>query len=80
MSGHNQQTSKGHDEVASVVTFKVDDMTCSHCESTIRSALAERLPGSVVSIDLEKHEVTVDGDQAIAETAIREAGYTPQPA
>ncbi|MEJ2118375.1 MAG: heavy-metal-associated domain-containing protein, partial [Alphaproteobacteria bacterium] len=49
-----------------------------HCEASIRSALAERLPGSAVSIDLENHEVIVDGDQAIAEAAIREAGYEPR--
>jgi copper chaperone len=71
-------TSKGHDEGAAGIKFKVDDMSCSHCESAIRSALAERLPGSAVMIDLANHEVIVDGDQAIAEAAIREAGYEPR--
>lgn len=63
---------------AAGVKFKVEDMTCGHCEKAIRSALAESLPGADVNVDLENHEVTVNGDQAIAETAIREAGYEPR--
>ncbi|MGR3757620.1 MAG: heavy-metal-associated domain-containing protein [Tranquillimonas sp.] len=60
--------------------FRVDDMTCGHCESTIRKALAERLPESQVDIDLKSHIVRVGGDAEAARQAIETAGYTPQPA
>jgi copper chaperone len=61
-------------------TFTVADMTCGHCEKTVRAALAEALPGASVTIDLSSHRVTVEGDAAKAEEAIREAGYSPEPA
>ena len=57
--------------------FKIDDMTCGHCEKTVVKALAEALPGRAVSIDLAGRRATVEGDAALAEAAIREAGYTP---
>ncbi len=56
--------------------FKVADMTCAHCEKTIKAALAEALPGAPVVIDLEHHTVTVQGDAATAQAAISAAGYT----
>ena len=74
---HHDHASSNHDEAVSGAKFKVRDMTCGHCENTIRSALAKNLPGAAVAINLEKHEVTVDADPAIAGAAIREAGYEP---
>lgn len=59
-------------------SFTVSDMTCGHCEKTVRAALEKELPGAAVSIDLPSHTVTVEGDAAAAEKAIREAGYTPE--
>lgn len=59
-------------------TFAVPDMSCGHCEATIRQALATALPGARVAVDLARHEVRVEGDRARAETAIREAGYSPE--
>jgi copper chaperone len=58
--------------------FTVPDMTCGHCEKTVRGALDEALPGATVAIDLTSHRVTVAGDAARAEEAIREAGYSPE--
>jgi len=58
--------------------FTVPDMTCGHCEKTVRSALGEALPGAAVTIDLAAKRVTVDGDATAAEDAIREAGYSPE--
>ncbi|MGI2031473.1 heavy-metal-associated domain-containing protein [Rhizobium panacihumi] len=58
--------------------FTVSDMTCGHCEKTVRGALAEVLPGATVTVDLSAHKVTVEGDAATAEEAIREAGYSPE--
>ncbi|MGR3572686.1 heavy-metal-associated domain-containing protein [Brevirhabdus sp.] len=60
------------------VEFHVGDMTCGHCEKAIRSALAERLPGAAVDVDLSRHVVRVDGDAAVVKEAITAAGYTPE--
>jgi Copper chaperone len=59
-------------------TFTVPDMTCGHCEKSVRSALGEALPGAAVTVDLAGKRVTVGGDAARAEQAIRDAGYTPE--
>jgi copper chaperone len=59
------------------VRFRVDDMSCGHCEKAIRKALSETLPGAAVDVDLAGHMVTVAGPVTPAEAAIREAGYTP---
>ncbi|HEV7414613.1 MAG TPA: heavy-metal-associated domain-containing protein [Tianweitania sediminis] len=61
-------------------TFNVPDMTCGHCEKSVRSALGEALPGATVTVDLDTKRVTVEGDAARAEEAIRDAGYTPEKA
>lgn len=60
--------------------FSVEDMTCGHCEKAVTKALAHALPGAAVHIDLTAHTVSIEGDAGVAgkaETAIREAGYTP---
>ncbi|MDD1500534.1 heavy-metal-associated domain-containing protein [Agrobacterium sp. CNPSo 3708] len=59
-------------------TFTVPDMTCGHCEKTIRNALNEALPGAKVSVDLSSHKVVVDGDAETAMAAMQEVGYTPE--
>ncbi|WP_288429334.1 heavy-metal-associated domain-containing protein [uncultured Agrobacterium sp.] len=56
----------------------VPDMTCGHCEKTIRGALSEVLPGSEVSIDLSTHRVIVAGDADTAFAAMQEVGYSPE--
>jgi len=61
-------------------TFNVPDMTCGHCEKSVRSALGEALPGAAVTVDLDAKRVSVEGDAARAEEAIRDAGYTPEKA
>lgn len=62
----------------SKTTFTVPDMTCGHCEKTIRAALNEALPEAKVNIDLSSHEVTIDGDADKAMVAMQEVGYTPE--
>lgn len=62
----------------SATTFLVSDMTCGHCEKTLRGALTEVLPNAAVNIDLATHRLTVTGDAATAEAAIRDAGYSPE--
>ena len=62
----------------STTTFLIPDMTCGHCEKTLRGALTEVLPDAFVSIDLATHRLTVAGDASAAEAAIRDAGYSPE--
>ena len=57
--------------------FRIEDMTCGHCEKTVVKALTQALPGSAFTIDLATRKAFVQGDAALAEQAIREAGYTP---
>jgi copper chaperone len=64
--------------MSETITFHVPDMTCGHCEKTVRGALGEALPGAAVAIDLSAKKVTVSGDATKAEEAIREAGYSPE--
>ncbi|MNY56758.1 Heavy-metal-associated domain protein [compost metagenome] len=61
-------------------TLTVNDMTCGHCVGTVRGALEAALPGTQVEIDLSAHKVSFTGDRTKGEDAIREAGYTPEPA
>ncbi len=63
-------------------TFRVDDMTCGHCASSITKALKDTDPNARVSIDLRQHLVTVESSDADAQelrNAIAQAGYTPVP-
>jgi copper chaperone len=59
-------------------TFFVPDMSCGHCEKAVRGALSAVLPGAMVGVDLAARQVSVGGDAGLAETAIREAGYSPE--
>lgn len=60
------------------ITLTVPDMSCSHCEHTVGTAL-ERVAGVVsVDVDLETKRVTVRGDslvEARLRAVIDEAGY-----
>lgn len=63
-------------------TLRVPDMTCGHCESTVKRALAD-LPGTgTVRVCLESREVWWDGPASGEEVsqAITQAGFTPEPA
>jgi copper chaperone len=66
--------------MAEKTILTVNDMTCNHCVGTIRDALEAALPGAEVTIDLATHKVSFKGSKAIGEAAIRDAGYTPEPA
>lgn len=66
--------------MADKTIFTVNDMTCSHCVGTVRKALEEALPGAEISVDLATHKVSFTGDRNKGEEAIKEAGYTPEPA
>jgi len=62
--------------------FRVDDMTCGHCVSTITKAIKAADKDAKVTIDLAQHLVMVEPTEADAQElndAITEAGYTPMP-
>jgi len=63
-----------------MLQLKIPDMTCGHCEKTIRAALAG-LPGvKRLEIDLSAKTVRIDGaaDPAAIRRAITDAGYTAE--
>lgn len=59
--------------------FKVHDMTCGHCISSVTRALRTFDPDAKVSVDLASHRVVIDGaaDRDDYVFVIRDAGYTP---
>jgi copper chaperone len=60
--------------------FRVDDMTCVHCVSTITKAIRGADKDAKVTIDLAQHLVMVEPTEADVQglsDAIIEAGYTP---
>lgn len=64
-----------------MIEFRVPDMTCGHCASTITRAVKALDAAAQVEISLEEHRVRVQSaaaKEALAR-AIAEAGYTPQP-
>jgi copper chaperone len=66
-----------------MIAFIVNDMTCSHCASSIAKALKAADRRAKVEIDLPNHRVRVQPSTADADglaDAIRAAGYTPEPA
>ncbi len=59
-----------------MLTYRIDEMTCGHCASTITRALNGLDPNARVSIDLSRHRVTVEASDATAaelQQAIAEA-------
>ena len=63
-----------------MVTFRVDDMTCGHCVSTITKAVNAADRDAKVRIDLPRHLVEIEPSGSSADElrdAIKEAGYTP---
>ena len=60
--------------------LSVNDMTCKHCQMTVKNAV-ESVPGvEKVIVDLGKKVVGVDGNVSpeAVEKAIENAGYTPK--
>ncbi|MEP6874853.1 MAG: heavy-metal-associated domain-containing protein [Burkholderiales bacterium] len=61
-------------------TYRVDDMTCGHCASTITKAIRAVDTGAEVAVDLGQHLVRVEsstGNPQQLSEAITHAGYTP---
>jgi copper chaperone len=63
-----------------MIEFKVTDMTCGHCASTITKAVKDLDAGAKLDISLAEHLVRVDSKASREDLqhAIAEAGYTPE--
>ena len=62
-----------------MIEFRIDDMTCGHCASTITKAVRSLDQAAKVEIDLAAKRVRVDSqlDAAKFAAAIVGAGFTP---
>ncbi|KAB2895600.1 MAG: heavy-metal-associated domain-containing protein [Burkholderiaceae bacterium] len=64
-----------------MIEFKVTDMTCGHCASTIAKALRFVDAQAKVEINIAQRHVTIEPGEADAgefAEAIKDAGYTPE--
>jgi copper chaperone len=59
-------------------TYKVDGMTCEGCVRSLTRAMADKLPGATVEVDLARGHLTVTGDASEDQirTAVERAGFT----
>ena len=78
MCSTHETASHAAGEKVEGTTFKVAEMSCGHCAGSVRKAFDQMMPGVGVAIDLDKREVIVAGDAALAAETIRAAGYEPQ--
>jgi copper chaperone len=63
-----------------MLTYRVEDMTCGHCASTITKAVRSVDSGAKVDVDLAQHLVRIEPTGTAANellNVIAEAGYTP---
>ncbi|SCK43455.1 copper chaperone [Variovorax sp. HW608] len=63
-----------------MLTYRVEDMSCGHCASTITKAVRLVDSGAKVDVDLSQHLVRIEPTEAAVDelqNAIAEAGYTP---
>ncbi|MBI2770376.1 MAG: heavy-metal-associated domain-containing protein [Burkholderiales bacterium] len=61
-----------------MTTFRIPDMTCGHCASTIARAVASVAKDARLDFNIPEKLVRISGDTAEAELAeaIADAGYT----
>lgn len=64
-----------------MIEFKVEDMTCGHCASTITKAVKGVDAAGRCEVDLNTKRVFIDSDKPsdAFRDAIEQAGYTPVP-
>jgi copper chaperone len=60
-------------------TFKVEDMTCAHCEKAIKSELIKENPSVKVEVNLENKIIKVENlaaDRVLF--LLKEIGFSPE--
>ena len=63
-----------------MISFQVNDMTCSHCVSTITQASKTADATASARFNLAAHRVDIEpgkADAAVLSEAIEQAGYVP---
>ena len=62
-----------------MIEFKVEDMTCGHCASTIARAVKDVDAAGRCEVDLAAKRVRIESARPAEDfrAAIEEAGYTP---
>lgn len=66
-----------------MIAFRIDDMSCGHCQAAITQAIKALDTDAQVRVDLQTHRVEIDSLRVNADelaAAIADAGYTPVPA
>ena len=67
-----------------MIALHVPDMTCGHCVGTVTKAVQGVDSSARIRIDLDAHRVEIEPSPGASTErlveAIREAGYTPEPA
>jgi copper chaperone len=65
-----------------MIELQVPDMTCGHCAGRVTKAVKAVDDAATVDVNLDSKRVRIASSHGAAEftEAIREAGYTPQPA
>jgi len=67
-----------------MIALHVPDMTCGHCVGTVTKAVQGVDRDARVRIDLDAHRVEIEPSPGASPErlleAIREAGYSPEPA
>ncbi|MBD9502750.1 heavy-metal-associated domain-containing protein [Pseudomonas sp. PDM17] len=63
-----------------MISIEVKDMTCGHCEATLRKAVAAVDAGAGVVVDLPARRLEIDSivDSERFFEAVLAAGYTPE--
>ena len=58
--------------------FHVENMTCGHCDRSIRKAIAALSPQAAVAVDLRAKYIDIDGPLTAAQVvaALAEEGYS----
>jgi len=67
-----------------MIALHVPDMTCAHCVGTVTKAVQGVDAKAGIRVDLDSHRVEIEPSAGASTErlveAIREAGYTPEPA
>lgn len=61
-----------------MISIEVKDMTCGHCESTLRKAIAAVDESAKVNVDLAAHRLDIESTADLKHLieAVRKAGYS----
>lgn len=43
-----------------MTTYRVEGMTCQHCQKSVEGALKERAPDAQIHVDLDSKQVSID--------------------